>query len=660
MKAARGASASILAILVSAALPGSAGASGAGAAVPEPTGPTVEASPAAPGRSVRNLLPPYLRGIDLNQPAQVAFAAWPSKDLVERSYWLPWAGLSFDRAGVFDQPIFLMLTVPWNRPAQRMLQGTLSDPDVLLFLNENYVTIAVRADRRPDIHARYGSGSWPAMSLLLPDGSPMLSQANAQGVALPIRLGYSDKPAFLTDLSEGRKYFDKWESFLHSLVDVYEKRVDIEDAKPGTIGPGTCEPIVKWMLGNFDARDGGFGAAPKVYPGGLMEFAAEREDIALPSLDVPARATLTKWVAGPLHDPVDGGFHRMAAAPEWGAIQFEKTLEVQTDLLRDLAFALREHDDPALRDALNGTARFVTTTLARPGGGFYNAQEPDPATSDGGAYWRSSPRDPSKAPAIDHFVLAGQNALAGAALLRASAVTGDLAQDRAGRAALDVVLALAYQPGRGVGHVIEAEPEGGRYLVTQADTAFALEDAYESTGDARYLAAAKDIVTFVRNNMRSADETNYRDRMVTGREFGLLDMPYRPVSDNARLARVLVRLEIQGAIDDGRKAAGAILDNYVGDLTLYGPRAVEAALAVHETLQSPLIVTIEGRADDPATQALRRAALAVPLGWVVVKTQNAAAPGAVLSRRGTSRRAASAETLPGELKKLLEATAGTP
>ena len=51
----------------------------------------------------------------------------------------------------------------------------------------------------------------------------------------------------------------------------------------------------------------------------------------------------------------------------------------------------------------------------------------------------------------------------------------------------------AVSPGRGVTHVIESESEGGRFLVTQSEVAFGLLDAYESTGDARYLVVAKDV-----------------------------------------------------------------------------------------------------------------------------------------------------------------------
>ena len=93
-------------------------------------------------------LPPYLKGIDLNLPAQAAFKGWPPKEMEERPYWLSWTALSLQRASLFNQPIFLLVTVPWNRSAQRMAQEVLSDPLVLRTLNQNYISLLVSADRR--------------------------------------------------------------------------------------------------------------------------------------------------------------------------------------------------------------------------------------------------------------------------------------------------------------------------------------------------------------------------------------------------------------------------------------------------------------------------------------------------------------------------------
>jgi len=599
-------------------------------------------------------VPPYLKGIDLTKPAQAAFADWPSKELRERPYWLNWSTLSLQRAVLFNQPIFLVVTVPWSRSAQRMASEALADPVVWRSLNHDYLSLLVSADRRPDLYARYGTGNWPAISLLLPDGSPMLSQANEQNVALPISVGPIDAKGVLFNLGEGRKYFDGWQNVLQGVSQVYEKRVDLEEATPGTVSAKSIDPVVRWLLGNIDAKYGGFGPAPKYALPGLMEWAFLRKDQGRGSLIEPARNTLKKLAASPLYDPRDGGFHRMAAAPDWGSIQYEKLLEPNVELIREIVFALKEADDPALRDALRSTTRFVTTVLARPSGGFHLAQVADPSSPDGGGYWKAAEADPAKAPPIDKLTLAGPNAMAGAALLRAGALLGDPALEAAGRAALDLVLARAVVPGRGVDHVIESEPDRGRYLVTQSKVAFALLDGYESTGDARYLAAANDVAMFVLHHMKKGKETAYRDHLPIGLEFGLLDMPLLPMQDNARFARVLVRLAALGLFEEGRSTAEAILGNYAGDLAVRGVRALEPGLAIDELLSDPLVVTLEGPVDDRRTQALRRAVLNVNHGWVVIKTAQGGAPAATLAWKGATRRATDPASLGKQLQGLVE------
>ena len=190
--------------------------------------PIVAAAPLAPPT-----VPPYLKGIDLNAPVQVAFDGWPPKELSERPYWLNWSPLSLQRAVLFNQPIFLVVTVPRSRSAQRMAAETLADPVVWRALNHDYVSLLVSADRRPDLYARYGTGNWPAISLLLPNGAPMLSQANDQRKALPISVGPTNQKGLLFNLTEGRKYFDGWQDVLQGVSQVYEKRIDLEEAAPG-------------------------------------------------------------------------------------------------------------------------------------------------------------------------------------------------------------------------------------------------------------------------------------------------------------------------------------------------------------------------------------------------------------------------------------------
>jgi hypothetical protein len=132
------------------------------------------------------------------------------------------------------------------------------------------------------------------------------------------------------------------------------------------------------------------------------------------------------------------------------------------------------------------------------------------------------------------------------------------------------------------------------------------------------------------------------------------------MQDNARLARVFIRLAAQGAFEEGRIAAEEVLSGYAGDLASHGVRAVEPGLAIDELLSEPLVVTLEGPADDPRGKGLRRAALNLRHGWVVIKTAPGAVPSATLTWRGGSRRVTDPAGLAGALKDLLAAGIGAP
>lgn len=592
----------------------------------------------------------FLDGVNLAQPALEAFKGWPSEALQSRAYWLPWSPLSFQRAALYGRPVLLVLTVPWNRLAQRMASETLADPAVLRQANQGWVTVVQRADRRPDIQDRYQTGTWPVIAFLLPDGHPMLTTANEQQVARPITSGFNDAKTFTFLLDQGQIYWDRWSNLLRGVGDVWAKGEGGAEPEPGAVKEDASDQVARWMLGNADRKLGGFGGAPKFPLLGLSEYARLRDARLVPALREHARFTLEQLVASPLHDRRDGGFHRLAAAPEWGNIQYEKMLERNGQLLRELVVELRGGASAPLQDALADTTRFLLQTLARPGGGFFLAQVADPTSVDGGRYWTAE-GDRSGPPPVDRLVLSGPNALAGAGLLRAGAWLGDAAATAAGRGALDFVLERGYARGRGVDHVLEPRPEPRRFLVAQADVAFGLIDAYETTGEGRYLTAARDVVDFSLANLLRPGETALRDHLSEGAEIGLLANPRRPLVENVRLARVMRRLALHGQGEVYGERAASILGSYVGNLTLYGAQAVEAALAVEEMIREPLVVRVEGT---PAgTAALRRAAVNLPWAWTVVTTgKTDGAPSATLSWRGETQQVREPQALAEAAAKL--------
>ena len=564
-------------------------------------------------------LPPYLVGVDLDLPSQEAFRDWPPDALVERPYWLGWGLAAFRRAALFDRPVLFVMTVRWNRTAWEMATGTLADGDVLRAINERFASILVNADRRPDIALRYATGAWPVIAFLNHDGTPMLSQANEEGNAKPITIGPVGVEPMRFFLTEGAVYHEKWGSFLIGLGNEWARREGEVTERAGAIDEAASDVLARWLLANADREDGGFGVAPKFLVPGLTEYAELRAARQVPALRPHAETTLRSMVASPLFDASHGGLHRLAASPGWTDLQYEKLLDRNTALVRELLFGLRRRDDPALRAALDGTVGFLLEVLARPGGGFYLAQCADPQSADGGGWWRGeTPAD--DVPPVDRLVLAGPNAEAGATLLRAGARTGNDAWSRAGREALALVLGSAVHSGSGVRHVIEPSPREDRFLVTQAEVAFALLDAYESTGDRSYLAAARDLADFAIANLLDSGETAFRDRLRGVEEIGLLANTRRPLRENARMARALLRLAVHGQGEAYRDQALGVLSAFSGDLSRYGVQGTEAALGIEEAIRPPLVLRVEGAAGAETTRTMRKVALGAPWPWTVVTT----------------------------------------
>lgn len=577
-------------------------------------------------------LPPILEGVDLRKPAPAAFADWPAAPFVERLYPLPWAPSTFERARILRQPVMLYLGVPWSLPARKMIRDTFADKALLRELNQSYLTVVVSADRRPDVRERYQTGSWPVISLLLPNGMPMLTQNNPKKVALPINFGYGPPDTTRYLLSEGRVYFDGWSALLGSVADIYKDRLRDDPPVAAELKPEASDSLARWLVGNMDARLGGFGAAPKYVLPWLEEYAAMRQDRGRDDLHAHARRTLVQLVASPMWDGAEGGTRRLAAAADWGEIQPEKMLAGNAELLRDLGIAFRREPSPELRSAIEGIGRFLTVRLARPqGGGFRNAAYPD----DAGAIQ------------VDPLVLSGPNALAGAALLRAGALVDDPALAKAGKDALELVLAKAYAAGRGVDHVIEPNRENHRFLVSQAEVAFGFVDAYESTGETRWLDAAESVVSFVAANMFQGSEVAARDFLPIEPVNGLLASPRWPMPDNVLLARVMIRLAVHGRGEAWRARGAGIAAAFGRDPSVFYVRGVDVGVALEEISRDPLVVTIDGAPSDPASRAFRTAALGLRPAWVILRNGDAgAAPGARIARgAGEGRRVTDPKTL---------------
>src|SRR3989441_10545183 len=94
--------------------------------------------------------------------------------------WYPWGPEALERARRLDRPIFLSIGYSACHWCHVMEHESFEDPQIARILNEQFVSIKVDREERPDLDQIYmtavqlltGQGGWPMSMFLTPDLKP--------------------------------------------------------------------------------------------------------------------------------------------------------------------------------------------------------------------------------------------------------------------------------------------------------------------------------------------------------------------------------------------------------------------------------------------------------------------------------------------------------
>jgi uncharacterized protein YyaL (SSP411 family) len=216
------------------------------------------------------------------------------------------------------------------------------------------------------------------------------------------------------------------------------------------------------------------------------------------------------------------------------------------------------------------------------------------------------------APFIDRTRYTGWNAMMASAVLRASAVLGDvwarghalrtLERIRAENAEPDTV---AHTPG-GVGGLLE----------DQVQTAAAALDAHEMTGDAAWRSWAEALMDRVWREYRDPERGGLFDRAGRGGE-GLLRSRIKPIEDaptpsgNGVAALVCLRLAELTGQERWRERGGEVLAAFAGRASGFGLHGATWLLGLDRYLHPPAHLVVVGPPENPVADRMHRMALAV-------------------------------------------------
>jgi uncharacterized protein YyaL (SSP411 family) len=308
--------------------------------------------------------------------------------------WHPWGQDAFQRAQAENKPILLDIGAVWCHWCHVMDRESYEDAELARIINDNYVAVKVDRDERPDVDARYqaavsaisGQGGWPLTAFLTPDGRPYFG-----GTYFPRDDRYG-RPGFGRVLmTMAQVWRERREEALESAGSVMAAIEQNESfsGRGGEMSLLLVDKIAASALGQFDARNGGFGAQPKFpHPAALdllLHLAGNRgNEKAREAFMV----TLEKMACGGVYDQIAGGFHRYSVDEQWVVPHFEKMLYDNTELLRNYVHGFQSFVSEDFRQtALEIVAWLDGEMTDRERGGFYASQDADINLDDDGDYF---------------------------------------------------------------------------------------------------------------------------------------------------------------------------------------------------------------------------------------------------------------------------------
>ena len=397
---------------------------------------------------------------------------------MDKIEWNDFEPAVFERARRADRPVLLVLTTSWCPHSRELLATSLAEPEIVELVRAGFVAVQVDAERRPDVNTRYGSGGWPTLAYLTPDGELIANDRFLTGPELLVRLRRVAE-FFRTKRGEIERGLQK----LLSQKDEDERA----GASRGVLRMTMVDDVADAIFERYDHRHGGFGDASKFPHPEAIDFALVRYvKLGDERMREVVHTTLTRMMEGAIHDSVDGGFFRYSSTPDWQSPHYEKVLDANAMLLRNYLEAYQVFGDRALRRTAEGIVDWLIGSLLDPDtGAFRGSRDAD------AEYYQldKNARARREAPRLDPTIYANANAMAVSALLKA-AVTLDRPElrDHAMRA-LTFVLENLVQRDAGVFHYWDGTYHLPGMLADQAYLIRALVDASQHTGDADYLLA---------------------------------------------------------------------------------------------------------------------------------------------------------------------------